>query len=227
MTSRSDTGAHSYHQGTTEKSIRAGLGRDDIKKGSGAKTFLTVLIGIVIGIMATTLGYAIATRTTDETTSNNNGSETSETREKCRNNTKCVDAPVKTGFSDEYIYIPEWGVKFDKPEGYINYLFDDIATHNRLVFWAAPKGTQGSSLSGYERYVSNKDGLLTVSAIPHEDYNNTTLDVYWGEKIFENDKYVFVRNHAQAIFSEDANDIENEKKASDLLIELTDSISNI
>ena len=214
MTKQSDSGAHSYHQGTTEKSIRAGLCKNDRQKGSGAKTFIIVLIGIVIGIMATTLGYAIATRATSESTA-----ETPS--ESC---TKCDKS---TTLSDNYIYIPEWGVKFDKPEGYINYLFDDIATHNRLVFWAAPKGTQGSSRSGYERYVSNKDGLLTVSAISHEDYNNTTLDVYWGEKIFENDKYVFVRNHAQAIFSEDVNDIENEKKASDLLIELTDSISNI
>lgn len=218
MTKQSDIGAHSYHQGTTEKSIRAGLGKDDFKKGSGAKTFLIVLIGIVIGIMATTLGYAIATRTTDETTT-----ETSST-----NCTKCnVKSAKATDLSDDYIYIPEWGVKFKKPEGYINYLYDDIASHNKLVFWAAPKGTQASSLSGYESYVHNKDGLLTVSAVSHEDYDNTMLDVYWGEKIFENDKYVFVRNHAQAIFSEDEHDIESEKKASDLLIELTDSISNI
>lgn len=215
MTTQSDLGAHSYHQGTTEKSIRAGLCKKDLKKGSGAKTFIIVLIGIVIGIMATTLGYAIATRATDETATE----PSSESCAKC--NAKSAE------LSDNYIYIPEWGIKFDKPEGYINYLFDDIATHNRLVFWAAPKGTQGGSRSGYERYTYNKDGLLTVTAISREDYNNSMLDVYWGEKIFENDKYVFVRNHAQALFSEDANDIENEKKASDLLIELTDSISNI
>ena len=217
MTTQSDSGAHSYHQGTTEKSIRAGLCKNELKKGSGAKTFLIALIGIVIGIMATTLGYAIATKTTDEVTLNT----ASEEETKC--NVKTSNQAIK--ISDDYIYISEWGVKFKKPEGYVNYLFNDIASYKQLILWAAPKGTQ--AISGYEDYTQNKSGLVTVTAVPHDAYYNSPEDVYYGEIILENDDYVFTRSHAQALYSEDETAITAEKEASDMLIELTNSISNI
>ena len=129
-------------------------------------------------------------------------------------------APTVTSASG-YIYIGGWNIKLKTPEGFnvTGYIYDSIS-----VCVTGTSALGGQYVPEFANINQHTAGLGCISKILLDEYNAT--DGPKGEIVKKDGDSVFVYQHPQAVISDDQNEIEWEKKSTDLVkLMLTKSLS--
>lgn len=122
----------------------------------------------------------------------------------------------------DYIYVPEWGVRFRVPRNLVASYTLNSQTNTLTITGTIAKSLQ--YLPEFASFDTNPGGLGTLVYLP--DYDPDHSELHYGMLIEHDGKY-FLYSHPQALFSTDAVEQEIEAKASSLIQQmLTENVES-
>lgn len=118
--------------------------------------------------------------------------------------------------SKDYIYVGEWGIKLKIPKELkvlaYQYITEGMSTYETMVFWGVPTDTV--EIPEFAKIDKNMSSLGALSRISKAEYD---LNSNLGQKVYEDDSYVYLYSHPQAVFSTDEQEQATEQRAVDLI----------
>lgn len=132
---------------------------------------------------------------------------------------ECEPCSGSEAISADYIYLPEWGVKIKRPVGGLSYTMTPRQTLR--ILGTDCRNGKCQYLPDFANPEKNPYGLVAVRKLSDDEvvqYKNGTLELF-GDKPFEAAGFVFTISNAQAVYSQDREEMEWESTSLRMLKE--------